>query len=712
MSDLYNFKKDEAKPRIKTPDSEDKHVAMMEAIAPFAKNKVQGNLTTIDIIPATKKTRLFLMLLPEWSPNFPPFNTARLASVAKHSGYETKCLDLNIKIHNVFRELIRENKIDFDPWDGAKEWKWLEKTYYTELHPHIEPVLRQYIQQIVDWKPDVVGFTMYYCNEEPVKWVATELKRLMPNIKIAIGGPNAVLRIHQFKDDYPKGLIDYSVIGEGEAILLQILDEVENGVVHNEIQILSQPEKQRLDLNNLPLPDYSDFDFNEYVYPNGINTEFSRGCVAKCTFCEETHFWKYRQRMATDALAEIEHLYYSKGTDVVWFIDSLVNGNLSELRAFCKAIIAKDIKLHWTGYCRCDGRMDLDFYWDLRGSGCEALNYGIESGSQKVLNDMAKGVTILEMEQNMESGRIVGISAFTNWIVGFPTEDYQDFSDTLTFIWRNRNQNILTIAAGFGFGMGMNTVVGQNPDRYGVSPHFFMDQWMTKDFRLTKIHVLCRIKSFAIFLQNLVTINHVHVPHRPNLIRDHYVLNIFDRSTLNEIEYEQFDYRIIQPNMHPFANTLVNEMFVLFRMLWRTRGGFSLDIKFDQQLDLVEFGERNVGPFWANHKFIIDRDGNWKYKCDFNFKQPESNIEKQTPFKTVDFSHIKVNAAVRARVHAKPIWGENGRSHEEFDMLMAEERRLNSELDLSFQYQWEGNGYWGNKNHKPIDFDYQPKKLI
>jgi hypothetical protein len=45
-------------------------------------------------------------------------------------------------------------------------------------------------------------------------------------------------------------------------------------------------------------------------------------------------------------------------------------------------------------------------------------------------------------------------------------------------------------------------------------------------------------------------------------------------------------------------------------------------------------------------------------------------------------------------------------------MLMAEERRLNSELDLSFQYQWEGNGYWGNKNHKPIDFDYQPKKLI
>lgn len=717
MSDLYEFRKEESKPRVKVPDSEDKHVAMLQAIAPFAKNKVQGNVTTVEFTPATKKTRLYLMLLPEWSANFPPFNTARLAAVAKKAGYETKCLDLNIKIYNVFRKVLEEGRIDFDPWDGAKEWKWLKQTYYTELHPHVEPVLKEYIQQIVDWGPDIVGFTMYYCNEEPIKWVATELKRLLPNVKIAVGGPNVALRIHQFQEEYPKGLLDYAVNGEGELILLQILNEVENGISHDTIQILAQPEEQRLNLNNLPLPDYTDFDFNEYVFPNGINTEFSRGCVAKCTFCEETHFWKYRQRMATDALAEIENLYYSKGTDVVWFIDSLVNGNLNELRAFCKAIIAKEMKIHWTGYCRCDGRMDLEFYKDLKASGCEALNYGIESGSQKVLDGMAKGVTIAEMEQNLEDGRIVGVSAFTNWIVGFPTEEYQDFADTLTFIWRNRNQNILTLAAGFGFGLGMNTVVGQNPAKFGLLPYEYIGAWITKDFRLGKIHVLSRVKSFAMFLQNLKTIKHVHIPHRPNLIKDHYKLSFINPEIVNEIEYENFDYNIIKPNINPFADSLVNEMFVLFRMLWRTRGGFSLEVKFDQELDLVEFGERNACPYWSNHKFSIDEKGNWIYKCDFKFIQPKSTnlYEMQVPFQTIDFSHIKLNAAKRARQYAQPSWGENGRSHEEFDALMTEERRLNTEIEFGFEYNWLGNGYWGTDVEQPINFDFTPKivrKLI
>lgn len=712
MADLYEFRKGKSKPIIKTPESEDKHVAMMEAIAPFAKNKVQSNVTNIDIIPATKNSKIFFILLPEWSPNFPPFNVARLAAVAKKAGYATKCLDLNVKIHNVFRKIIAEGRIDFDPWDGAKEWKWLKQTYYTELHPHIEPILKKYIEEIVEWKPDVVGFTMYYCNEEPIRWVITELKKLLPDIKIMVGGPNAVLRIHQFKYEYPKGFIDYLVVGEGELILMEVLNEIENGVKHDEVQVLAQPEQQRLNLNNLPLPDYTDFDFNEYVFPNGINTEFSRGCVAKCTFCEETHFWKYRQRMATDALAEIEHLYYTKGTDVVWFIDSLVNGNLNELRAFCKAIIAKEIKIHWTGYCRCDGRMDLEFYKDLKASGCEALNYGIESGSEKVLNGMAKGVTIPEMEQNLRDGKEVGISAFTNWIVGFPTEEYKDFADTLTFIWRNRNQNLLTISAGFGFGMGMNTVVGQNPEKFGIAPHFFLDQWMTTDYRLTKMHVLCRVKSFAIFLQNLVTTNRVSVPHRPNLIKYHYKLNFFKPEILNEIDYETFDYSIIKAGISPFADTLVNEMFVLFRILWRTRGGYSLEVKFDEELDLVEFGDRNVGPYWSNHKFIIDADGNWKYRCDFKFKQPKcDDLSKQWPFKTVDFSHNKMNAAKRARVYAKPAWGENGRSSEEFQQLMAEERRLNTEVDLSFEYEWEGSGYWGTETSIPIDFDYKPIEI-
>ncbi len=60
----------------------------------------------------------------------------------------------------------------------------------------------------------------------------------------------------------------------------------------------------------------------------------------------ETHFWKYRQRKAVDLIQEVEWLYYNKGVNVFWFIDSLVNGDVNELRAFAKAVQAKGLDIH------------------------------------------------------------------------------------------------------------------------------------------------------------------------------------------------------------------------------------------------------------------------------------------------------------------------------------------------------------------------------
>ena len=181
-----------------------------------------------------------------------------------------------------------------------------------------------------------------------------ELKRRNPNLKIAVGGSNVQQAWFNRQPYY-----DYVVSGEGEQNILKILDEVENGVTHSETQYLTQPEDERINLNGLPMPDYESIDFSQYLIPNGVNSEISRGCTAKCTFCEETHFWKYRQRQAVDLVTEVEWLYYNKGTDVIWFIDSLINGNPKELRAFALALKTKGLNVKFTGYARCDGRMDL-----------------------------------------------------------------------------------------------------------------------------------------------------------------------------------------------------------------------------------------------------------------------------------------------------------------------------------------------------------------
>lgn len=680
-----------------------KHLSMMEAIAPYAKPTVQKNVTNVDISYATRKTKVLFILMPEWAPEFPPFNLARLTAVAKKAGYQTNALDLNIKSYR-FLKNTHPNNPNLDFWEGTREWKWLSNNYYTEIHPYLETFFQQHLQNIVKQAPDVVGFTVYYCNQEPVRWMIRQLRKALPNVKIIAGGSNAHNEFNTMIND---SIYDYVCSGEGEKILLEILDEIENGATHPGTQLRTPPEEQRINISNLPLPDYSDFDFNEYKFPNGVCSELSRGCTAKCTFCEETHFWKYRQRQATDILTEVEHLYYNYGTDVFWFLDSLVNGNVNELRAFCKGVIAKDLKIHWTGYARCDGRMDREFYEDLAKSGCVTLNYGIESGSQATLDAMAKGVTIKEMEQNLQDGLDTGVMAMTNWMVGFPTETYQDFADTMTFLWRNKDRGIINISAGFGFGLGAASIVGQNNDKYNVLGYQYLGQWMTKDFRLSKMHVLMRMKMFAIFLQNVVfqTPYHVVTPYRPNLPRSHYQIEFNDPSVVKQVTYEKFDYNIAQPGIGPFADSLFNEMFVLWRILWRTRGGFKATVIFDEDLDIKEWGERNSGPMWAEHTFEITDEGKWQARSWIKFKQPPAVLEGDVrgPFFSMEFSRYQNSTAKRARVFAKPKWGDQGRSDPEFWQLLKDERILNQCVDFTFDHVWQGQGDWSDHEKYQVE---------
>ena len=82
---------------------------------------------------------------------------------------------------------------------------------------------------------------------------------------------------------------------------------------------------------------------DKYTFPNGALIAISRGCIAKCTFCEETHYYKYRQRTAVSTLDEVRHMYYTYGTNVFYFVDSLVNGNPNELRAFAEGVKAEGL---------------------------------------------------------------------------------------------------------------------------------------------------------------------------------------------------------------------------------------------------------------------------------------------------------------------------------------------------------------------------------
>jgi radical SAM superfamily enzyme YgiQ (UPF0313 family) len=657
-------------------DLDDKHLKIMEAILPYARSTPQKNLTEVVIHNVSRKTKVRFFLLPEWAVNFPPYNIARLVSVAKEAGYSADGVDLNIKCY-------RDKKnwdIDFDPWHGSKEWRWMGQSYHQYLHKYVQPIMEDCIRKIEEDKIDVVGFSLYYCNQEPTDWMAAEIKKRYPHIKIMVGGPQC----HAFPPGPDKPYYDYVVSGEGEEMLLKILDDIENEKYPEQQTTIIQTEGQRLDLDKLPWADYSHFDLNDYVMPNGVNAEFSRGCTAKCVFCSETHFWKYRGRSAINALNEVVNLYNTYGINFIWFLDSLVNGNLKELRAFCKGVIASGIKIQWTGYARCDERMDFDYYKDLAGSGCKMLSYGIESGSDKVLIDMDKRVTVKEIEQNLHHGSIVGVEAHTNWIIGFPTEEYQDFYNSMNLIWRNRLY-IKIVACGHGFTEPPDTILSQNSEKFGMIKAYYMNNWITGDFKNSKVHRAIRLVTFNIFLE--------HCPGKDSSFanfdtKKYHKIKFHKSSILNQIDYETFDFSIIKPNINPLADSVVNEIWPLLRLLWRSRGGYDIKINITPQDIKNEFGDRLGCNFTAICEFTIDKEGKWKADFDFKFE------EDADPWRYQDYSREKSMSAKRARILAIP--GSDGEVTWNMD-IYKKHLELIEELqkkNLSFSYRYKNEGQW------------------
>lgn len=652
---------------------DDKHIKVMQAILPYARNTPQKNLTEVIINNVTRTSKILFLLLPEWAANFPPYNLARLVSVVKEAGYAADAVDLNVK---AWRDHVNWN-IDFDPWHGSKEWRWMGESYHTHLHQHMLPLLEKYIQYIEDNNFNVVSFSLYYCNQEPTDWMAREIKRRLPHVTILVGGPQC----HAFPPGNDKPFYDYVVTGEGEEIILSILEEIEQQGQPSQQISIRQQEGQRLDLDKLPWADYSHFDLSEYRMPNGVNAEFSRGCTAKCVFCSETHFWKYRGRSAGGTLEEVITLNQKYGINYIWFLDSLVNGNVKELRAFTKGIIASGIKINWTGYARCDKRMDSEYYDDLAASGCHMLSYGIESGSNSVLEAMDKRVTVDEIEQNLKDGERVGVGAHTNWIIGFPTETPQDFYESMTLVWRNR-KGIDVVACGHGFTEPPDTILSQNSEKYGMIKAYYMNNWITKDFTNSKVNRLIRLITFNIMLK--------HTPGKlelANFDTNKYHTVTFDNPLLcQSVDFDKFDFNIIRPNINPLADSVVNEAWPLFRLLWRTKGAYKIRVVITPEMSMNEFGNRLGCNFNAEYNLSVDSSGNWNADFVFDFKQDKAAWRYQ------DYSRETSMSAKRARQLALPDSnGEVVTTIEQFHNYQKQVEQLQS-VDFSFSYNYIGNG--------------------
>ena len=609
---------------------ESKDVTAAKGLLKYAKSRPQSNLSDVVITHSiTRSTHIALVMMPKWAVYFAPYNIARLSAVTKAAGYKTSIRDYNVETWHSLK-----NVLDEDPYEGhgSKDYLWLDEMYANKLKSHVDPLLEEYLEDLVSLKPDVVGFSLYYTNVIPSFWMAEQLKKRLPNVKIIGGGSHLQWHDENSGGRYPN--FDHVIKGEAEELLLEMLDKIETGQPLTQYQYNSDFGR-RINLDSLPFPDYSDMNIDRYLVPNAISSEISRGCVAKCAFCAETLFWKYRGRQGVRILDEVEQQYRTYGTNVFWFIDSLVNGNTNELRDFAVGVVDRGLRIRWRGYARCDDRMDFEYLKDLKKSGCFDLSFGIESGSQLVLDAMKKNTKIAVIERNLNDCKILGIECSTNWMLGFPGETADDFAKTITMAWRMQQK--ISGMARQAMNLGPSRIAN-DPEKYDIHPKHFLGFWATTDHSNTKLHRLIRVKSFNILVEQMPkysTKNRINEFAR-NLndtfnfdIEFKNQITVKDLPNYVDIPYEDFDYEIIKdPGLDSvFKRTVVNEIWPLFRTLWRSRkkSAMKMFVKFDPSWDYNNHGSALGGDdFTAVYNFEINDNQQWHASCRLKFNTPEN----------------------------------------------------------------------------------------
>lgn len=287
-----------------------------------------------------------------------------------------------------------------------------------------------YICELAKRNPDVVAI---YCNtvnfENSLK--AAALARNLGK-QVVMGGPHATLDPESLLQS---GFIDSVIVGEGEISFLRLVEDLSAGrkparIIHGE---------KIDDLDDIPFPDRELYNMGRILSGPGIfpyksryvGIVASRGCHYNCAFCQplEKNIFgrKIRTRSVANIVAEVEAVIKKYDANFIMFECDTLTTNKSWALELCAEM--KKIPVAWGAQSRAD-TIDDELASAMHAAGCMVLFIGFESGSQRILNLLRKGIT---PQQSIQAGRICRqnkLLIFANYMLGVPTETLEDLEMT------------------------------------------------------------------------------------------------------------------------------------------------------------------------------------------------------------------------------------------------------------------------------------------
>jgi anaerobic magnesium-protoporphyrin IX monomethyl ester cyclase len=391
---------------------------------------------------------------------------ACIAAALRQDGNQVKAFDWNVEMFH---------KLDRALWDLDNDFDWRDPQRFAEsVLPRIQPMLDGLLDAVLADSYDAIGFTVFGSSLMTVSYASKYLRARSSTIKILWGGPNVL-----WPDiTEPFAFIDAAMVGEGEAAAVATVKawtekrslEAIPGLIWNDREtgnVVHNPRAPGLAINQIPIPDYSDFDFGRYL-ERIVPIQLSRGCVANCSFCEEKKWlWPgFQMKEPRRIVDEIRALKEATGLSVFCSADSLMNGDHRKLEKVADLLIEENLGVAWGGNMRIDVKLTPALLKKLKAAGCHWVTFGVESGSDEVLKYMRKGIRGHHIATTLKNVHEAGIKIGVNIIVGFPGEYEAQYQETVSML--DECREIIANISTAQFSIGPRSPIACNLKAYDI----------------------------------------------------------------------------------------------------------------------------------------------------------------------------------------------------------------------------------------------------
>ena len=301
---------------------------------------------------------------------------------------------------------------------------------------------------IREFQPNFAGITSTTPLIYKAYEIASQIKSLDKNILVLAGGPHPSAIPEEVLQE---SSIDCVVRGEGDFVLAMIVEQGFSPAIPNIFYksngdiIASERQHDFIsDLDSLPFPAFELFDIKDYSQP-GIASrkaplgymETSRGCYARCIFCNKNiHGYKVRMKSPDRVVDEMARML-KIGFKEIHLIDDIFTANMDRAYHICEEILRRGLKFPWypRGGIRVD-RVNLELLKIMKRAGCYRIPFGVESGSQRILNLVKKKITLEQCENAVRMAKEAGLETECYFMIGHPTETEEDIKKSIAFAIR------------------------------------------------------------------------------------------------------------------------------------------------------------------------------------------------------------------------------------------------------------------------------------